>query len=102
MELIRHDDAQCMLEERRQRGVLLAALYRKRLTNPGQPNMSLPDLEQLLGAPKAQFEFSLWYLTEGQFIKRTDNGNHAIQLKGIDLAEAMLDRSLLGLPAADQ
>ncbi len=94
MELIRDDDARCMQEERRQRGLILAALYRKRLNSPSQPNMSLPDLEQLLGAPKDRFEFSLWYLTDGQFIKRTDNGNHSIVMKGVDLAEAMMDRSV--------
>lgn len=95
MELIRDDDVRCMQAARVQRGAIIAALYRQRMSNPGSPNMSLPEMEQLLGAPKAEFEFSLWYLTEGQFVKRNDNGNHSILMKGVDLAEQMLDRGLL-------
>ena len=40
---------------------------------------------------KTELEFSLWYLTEGLFVKRTDNGTHSITLKGVDLAEDMID-----------
>jgi len=49
-------------------------------------------LEQMLKISKAELEFSLWYLTEGLFVKRTDNGTHSITLKGVDLAEDMIDR----------
>jgi hypothetical protein len=76
------------------------ALYRRRLDSPGAPSMSLPEMETLLGAPKAAFEFSLWYLTDGQFIKRGDNGHHSILMKGVDLAEMMMDRGLLSPSAA--
>ena len=93
MEPIRDDSAQYIKGERHQRQAIVSALYRQRLSQPGQPSLTLPNLEQLLGVPKAQFEFSLWYLTEGGFIKRTDNGNHSILLKGVDLAEVMLDRN---------
>jgi hypothetical protein len=95
MKLIREDDVQCMQDERIQRGAIVAALYRQRLSNQGQPGLSLPDLEQLLGVPKAKFEFSLWYLAEGLFVKRGDNGTHTILMKGVDLAENMLDRGIL-------
>ena len=94
MEPTRRDDTQYMLDERRQRGAIIAALYRQRQATPSQPNVSLTDLEQLMGMPKSQFEFSLWYLTEGQFIKRTDNGSHSILMKGVDLAEQMMDSGL--------
>ncbi|HEV8144963.1 MAG TPA: hypothetical protein VGP79_01205 [Bryobacteraceae bacterium] len=100
MELIREDDLRCMQHERVQRGAIIAALYRRRLDSPGQPTMSLPEMEQLLGAAKADFEFSLWYLTDGQFIKRSDNGHHSILMKGVDLAELMMDRGLLTATAA--
>jgi hypothetical protein len=77
---------------RRQRRQLLAALYHQRLTNPAQPNLNLSELEKIVCVSKAEFEFNLWYLTDGQFVKRTDNGNHSITLKGVDLAEVELDR----------
>jgi len=46
----------------------------------------------MLKVSKAELEFSLWYLTEGLFVKRTDNGTHSITLKGVDLAEDMIDQ----------
>jgi hypothetical protein len=100
MELIREDDLRCMQHERLQRGAIISALYRRRLDSPGQPSMSLPEMETLLGAPKAAFEFSLWYLSDGQFIKRGDNGHHSILMRGVDLAEMMMDRGLLNATAA--
>jgi hypothetical protein len=93
MEPRRDDDASCMDGERRQRRVIVSALYRQRMSKPSNPNLSLTELEYLVGVPKTEFEFTLWYLSEGGFIKRNDNGNHSILLKGVDLAEQMiLDR----------
>ena len=51
--------------------------------------MSLKEFEDLLGVPKEHLEFTLWYLKEGQFVTRTDNGRHSITLKGVDLAESL-------------
>lgn len=59
------------------------------MAQPDQPFMSLREFEDLLGVPKEHLEFSLWYLKEGQFVSRSDNGRHAITLKGVDLAETM-------------
>jgi hypothetical protein len=49
----------------------------------------LRDLEELLGVPKEHLEFTLWYLKEGQFAVRSDNGRVTITLKGVDLAEEL-------------
>ncbi len=95
MEPIRDEGVQCIRDERKMRLAIITALYRQRQSNPSQPGITLGDLEQLLGIPKAQLEFSLWYLNEGQFVKRGDNGNHAILMKGVDLAEDLLDRVTL-------
>lgn len=73
--------------ERRQRQAIVMALYRKRLVHASHPSITVGEFEELLGVPKEEFEFSLWYLKEGLFIKRTDNGSHTILLKGVDLAE---------------
>ena len=70
---------------------LLALLYTRRVNEPAQPSMSMHEFEDLLGCPREHLEFSLWYLTEGLFVKRTDNGTHSICLKGVDLAEAMIE-----------
>lgn len=75
--------------ERRKRSGILALLYRKRVAQPDNPSMNLKDFEDLLGVPKEHLEFTLWYLKEGHFVTRMDNGRHSITLKGVDLAESM-------------
>lgn len=78
-------------EQRKRRGVL-TLLYRKRLGDPERPYLTLHEFEELLGVPKEHLEFSLWYLKEGQFVQRADNGRHTITLKGVELAESLEDR----------
>jgi curved DNA-binding protein CbpA len=75
--------------ERRKRSGILALLYRKRIAQPDHPSMNLKEFEDLLGVPKEHLEFTLWYLKEGQFVTRSDNGSHSITLKGVDLAESL-------------
>ena len=84
--------AQGMREARQQRQAIISALYQQRRLHPGQPGITLGDMEQTLKISKVELEFSLWYLTEGLFVKRTDNGTHSITLKGVDLAEDMIER----------
>ncbi len=74
--------------ERRKRSGVLCLLYRKRLAQPDQPTLTIRDFEELLGVPKEHLEFALWYLKDGQFVTRSDNGRYCITLKGVDLAEA--------------
>ena len=75
--------------ERRKRAGILALLYRKRIAQPDQPSMNLKEFEDLLGVPKEHLEFTLWYLKEGGFVTRADNGRHSITLKGVDLNETL-------------
>jgi curved DNA-binding protein len=81
--------AQGVEAERRKRTGILSLLYRKRIAQPDQPAMNLKEFEELLGVPKEHLEFTLWYLKEGQFVTRTDNGRFSITLKGVDLAESL-------------
>jgi curved DNA-binding protein CbpA len=89
--------------ERRKREGVLALLYRKRVAQPDQSYLMLKDMEDLLGIPKEHLEFALWYLRESQLVQRGDNGRFVITLKGVEMAEAVLDRksavSLLPAPA---
>src|SRR5437764_7501369 len=75
--------------EKRKREGVLSLLYRKRAAQPEAPQLTLKELEELLGVPKEHLEFTLWYLKEGQFIQRLDSGRTIITLKGVDLAEQM-------------
>jgi hypothetical protein len=42
--------------------------------------------------PREHLEFTLWYLKEGQYVQRSDNGRHSITLKGVDLTEVWSER----------
>src|SRR5580658_5638486 len=80
--------------ERRKRDGVLTLLYRKRVAQPEQPFLMLKELEELLGVPKEHLEFTVWYLRESQLIQRADNGRFTITLKGVDAAEAALERKV--------
>ena len=92
MEQTQETAAQVMREAREQRQAIISALYQQRRLHPSQPGITLGELEQMLNMSKVELEFSLWYLTEGLFVKRTDNGTHSITLKGVDLAEDLIER----------
>ena len=81
--------ASTLADEHRKRHEILTILYRKRITHPDQPAMGLRDLLDLLGMPREQLEFSLWYLKEGGYLLRTDSARHSITLKGVELIETL-------------
>lgn len=81
--------AATLADEHRKRHEILTILYRKRLAHPDQPAMGLRDLLDLLGMPREQLEFSLWYLKEGGYLNRTDSARHSITLKGVELIETL-------------
>jgi curved DNA-binding protein CbpA len=78
-----------LADEHRKRHEILTILYKKRLAQPDQPAMGLRDLLDLLGIPREQLEFSLWYLKEGGYLSRTDSARHSITLKGVELIESL-------------
>lgn len=75
-------------QEKNKRQQILGLLYSKRLASPGQPSLSLRELEVLMSIPKEQLEFSLWFLKEGGLLSRTDNARHTITMKGVELVES--------------
>jgi len=78
--------------ERRKRQGIVALLYRRRVAQPDTAYMIMKEFEELLGVPREHLEFALWYLKEGGFVQRSDNGRFSITLKGVDLAESAGDR----------
>lgn len=93
------------LAEKSKRRGILDLLYTARRNQPANPQMTLHELEDLLGCPREHLEFSLWYLKENGLVLRTDNGRFMITAKGVDWAEAeeaaevRMDRML---PAASE
>lgn len=86
------NSTQGMEAERRKRQGVLSLLYRKRAAQPDQPFVTLKEFEDVLGVPREHLEFTLWYLKEGQYVQRSDNGRHSITLKGVDLTEEWNER----------
>jgi curved DNA-binding protein CbpA len=78
--------------EVQRREEIVRLLYRRRMAHPGQPSLGLRELESLLGTPKEQLEFSLWYLKESGYLTRSDGARHTITIKGVEFAESMSQR----------
>jgi curved DNA-binding protein CbpA len=81
--------APSLADEHRKRHEILTVLYKKRLSAPDQPALGLRELLDLIGIPREQLEFSLWYLKEGGYLLRTDSARHSITLKGVELIESL-------------
>lgn len=92
--------AQGVEAERRKRDGVLSLLYRKRVSQPEQPYVTLKELEEILGVPKEHLEFTLWFLKENGQVQRSDNARYTISLKGVEAAEAILERKAVPLLAS--
>jgi curved DNA-binding protein CbpA len=73
--------------EKRKRLGILSLLCTKRMNEPGQPSLTIVDLEQLLGIPREHLEISLWYLRETGRIQRGDSGRYQMTAKGLEMLE---------------
>lgn len=74
-------------EQRKRRGIL-SVLYNRRMRQPENCGVGIPELEQLLGVPREHLEFPLWFLKEHGLVVRTDGAKHHITAKGVDHAES--------------
>jgi hypothetical protein len=75
------------ISEREVRKLILLALYDVRRNNPGNPEVSLLVLSELLGFSVSELEFSTWYLKEKGFIKITESADFLITVAGVDHVE---------------
>ena len=75
-------------QEQRKRRAILSVLYNKRMRQPENSGVSIPEMEQLLEVPREHLEFPLWFMKEQGWIQRTDGGKHHITAKGVDYAES--------------
>ena len=66
---------------------VLEVLYTQRRLAPNTNGASLLDLERLTARPREHLEFPMWYLTQKQFVKRTDNSSFVITAAGADELE---------------
>jgi DnaJ domain len=76
--------------ERELRKLMLMALYDVRRNTPGNPQVSLLVLSELLGCTIENLEFSNWYLKEKGYIKMTESADFSITIAGVDYVEREL------------
>jgi curved DNA-binding protein CbpA len=76
--------------EQHTRLMVLELLYARRRTELDNPSVSLLDVEALTGRAREHLEFTIWYLTQKEYIKRSDNGRIAITADGVDYLEKSL------------
>jgi curved DNA-binding protein CbpA len=67
---------------------VLAVLYTRRRTEPGDPGVTPLALEALLGRAREHLEFTVWYLSQKKWITRSDNSALVITAEGADHLES--------------
>ena len=66
---------------------VLEVLYARRRTEPYEPSLPQTDLEEMSGRPREHLEFTVWYLVQKGFAKRTDSSRLTITAEGVDHLE---------------
>ncbi len=71
-------------EDKRIFQAVLSMLYLARRQNARHPGLGIIQIEKMLGCPSEYIEFHIWYLKEKQWIERTENGQLAITVAGVE------------------
>jgi len=71
-------------EDKRIFQAVLSMLYLARRHNARHPGLGIIQIEKMLGCPSDYIEFHIWYLKEKQWIERTENGQFAITVAGVE------------------
>ena len=71
-------------DDRRVQRWILSILYKLRRRDPDNPGMGEYEMENHLEAAEGQLDFHLWYLREKGWTTRTDTGQWAITVEGVD------------------
>ena len=66
---------------------VLEVLYTRRQTEPEKPSIFPVELAELVGVPREQLEFTMWFLLQKQLVQRTDNSHMAITVSGAEYLE---------------
>ncbi|MEP6743569.1 MAG: DnaJ domain-containing protein [bacterium] len=66
---------------------MLEALYTKRRIDPSAPGVFSRDLEKMLGRPREHLEFTIWFLTQKQYITTDDNSRLFLTAAGAEYLE---------------
>ena len=84
------------LSERELRKLMLMVLYDVRRNTPGNPQVSMLVLAELLGCSIENLEFSNWYLKEKNYIRISESADFSITIAGVDYVESELMKAAPG------
>src|SRR5262245_36450548 len=73
--------------ERVSRLTVLEALYMKRRMDSHNAGLSILDLEKMIGRPREHLEFTIWYLSQKQYLNRDDHSNLILTAAGAEYLE---------------
>jgi hypothetical protein len=74
--------------ELNRRLAVLSVLYRRCRADVENPNVSLAEMETIMGFPREYLDFTTWYLRNKKYITREDNSDFALTIHGVDFVEA--------------
>ena len=74
---------------------LLCLLYHRRRLNPGEPGVSLLELEKMMISAREHLLFTVWYLKDKGYVRQTEDSSFAITGLGVDHVEQGLPRNRL-------
>ena len=83
------EEAEGFEGEARKRWGTLSILHAKRKNQARQPEVTLRELENLLGCPREHLEFTLWYLKGKSLVAATDGSRYTITPEGVDEVEKL-------------
>jgi curved DNA-binding protein CbpA len=66
---------------------LLEALYTKRRLEPTNPGIFYREFEALTGRPREHLEFTLWYLSQKNFVRQDDKSRLLLTVEGAEYLE---------------
>jgi len=66
---------------------VIEALYTKRRLEPGEPGISLLELEKMIGRPREHLEFTVWFLQQKKYVTRDDQSRLALTVEGAEYLE---------------
>lgn len=73
---------------------VLEALYTRRRVESQSPGLTLLDLESMIGRPREQLEFTVWYLAAKKYVTRDDNSRLVITADGAEFIEQNYEHTL--------
>jgi len=66
---------------------ILEILYTRRRTESSDHSLFILDLEGMLGRPREHLEFSVWYLLQKGYVRRSDDSRLTVTADGVEYLE---------------